>query len=1767
MDQLDNKHQHSWRFEFINHYRALFLKMFLLTKRNLGQTIAEIFLACVFMGLLLGMRFVLDRDFNPAYQIPSFYPQDTMLFSVLDANITYYYPKNPCTTAIVTNAIAALSIRWPTFSTIVQGLSNPNISSLSNDKQATIYAFIYFTNINSCLNPSNMPDTISYTLRMQENGPYYYRAQSVKINPNIYRWKRSPEDFCQDNSTTAMYSTAFLDIQYFIDLSIIQYSTNISQNSLSMFMNHFGCPAYFYAAFQSEFGFFIPILFSFIFIMTFILNVGYIVDERRNKAKEYSRIFGLRTWINNLVWVTRSMFIYIVLCSLLTGLSVLVLPSSNATSKSVDKAVFNYTHWTVIWTVLFVYSIQLSTFSVFFGQFFSRPLLAKFLSFTIWILTFIDFYNNIPVVIRYLMCFFPNTGLLFCLEVIQQYERKSGNMTTFKDFYSNLFTYPLYIGICLLLMIAYSIIYMVLAVYIERINPGQFGVSQPFFYPCLRKNKISKTIPISYSDENGSLSTNRITKSKISKHDHWIEMDSTIYRIYPLIRIKHLTKEFGRFTAVSNFSVDFYEGEVCALLGHNGAGKTTITFVLVGMLHWHPNGYTDLYGFSISIGMMEATSGRVLLQGLDHRIHIQQTRKMIGFCPQYDILYDKLSVQEHLELFSQMRNLDRIKIDESIDKILDLIGLVNDRRTLSKDLSGGMKRRLSIGISLIGDPKVSQINRYTTYHISVSILSYYRKSSVLLSVILILDEPTSGVDPYNRRLIWMIIQKMKDIGKCVILTTHFLEEADILSDRIVIMSHGRLQASGTPDFLKQQTDYEYRLFIDKQDACNRDIIVQSVQQIIQTVDLERETSSELVFGIKRGSTQRIAELIRYLYEQRQQLAINGYGLSMATIEEVFLRIYHCGFFNLIAVFSLQYSHISGIRLFHNQVWALFVKQLILTRRQISFLIGFFLIPMLLEILIVAILPTPITIQTSILQNERVVDAQVQLQPSIYNPHTTIIYANNNASSALLRLNTYLTNTNAAIDQISANTIVNKVVSEWTESEEIFVNKYQMGFGIFNNLTSTNLLLTFEVYFSTINYHTMATSLNVATTNLFQFYANSSLKSIVTTNQPLLTNEKLLVGQDLFFEMIYCFDTLPLSLFNFINSILAAIFIGILSSNVIRERLTHSKDLQLLTRLSKFTYWFSTAIYDFALCLILCSILTIIVKISAVYRVDSGAEVEIYVSNQHIGYFFLIFLLYSLTSLPFVYVYSFIPGTELIGFVIYFIVNVLVCFVDVVLGFIGVFSGSKTLPNGTKVNQTGTLMTNIRWILSALFPTVNLKHALFNIRLRSSDRCVGPVNSVMGTNYSLSESWLSLSEPGLGMQCLIFIGQSIFWWFIVMFIEEGWKIGWKKMQYCFKRQQQQSARRKTNEWNDQQLDTDVRNERQLILNQSQSTSSAIVIVQDLVHEFQKPKEASSTTRIHRAVDHLNFFVPPSSCFGLLGANGAGKTTTFRLLINSIQPTSGEVFINRTENKADIGYCPQFDWLVDHLNVRETLTLFARLKGLTSADINEIHMTMIQCFGLDTNENQQVQNLSGGNKRKLSASLAFMANPTLIFLDEPTTGLDAAAKRKVWNVIRTARDAGLTIIMTSHSMEECEALCTKIGIMKAGQFLCLGSLQHLKNRFGNGYVVQVKVSIDKLNRIKDELEFTLPGIKIEDEKNGMLFCHVPVSTIPTDHVHTTSHTYNLANVFEFFNQKKENNDIESYSLTQTTLEQIFVSLTSDENENHVLLSDLVANENCA
>jgi len=729
-------------------------KMFLLTKRKRTQTIIEFVLAYIFLALLLAMRFLLDLQYKGALQLPTFRPYERMSLNSTRANLTFYWPDNVCTRTIMNNTMQKLTTNIPGFPTYLNVIPNTDLPTLPNSTVESIYAYVIFTNVNaSCSNPSSMPDQVQYTIRMQENGLYYYRVQQVKLKTADVYWKRSPQDFCQENRTWANYTTQFLGVQYFLDLSIIEFVTSSSPSIGSVSMTHFGCPAVYLDTLHIGFSFFVPLFYAIIYLVTFVLNVGYIVEERANKTKEYLRIFGLRTWVNNFVWITRSMLIFFILTLVSSGLSVVSLSSDG------PKAVFNYVDWFVVFTILFVYSFQVSTFAVFFGQIFKRVLLAKLIGIVFWIVTFIDFYSNVPVVGRYILCFLPNTGLLFCLQIMQQFERRNRGKMTFNDLYSNIFDYPAYVGIYLLMMLIYSVIYILLAIYVERINPGEFGVAQKWNY-LFKKSywKRSSTSSVQPSDAQQNSPRNG---------NHWIEMNTREKKkTTPSLVVSHLNKKFGKFLAVNDLSLEFYPGEVCTLLGHNGAGKTTTTFILVGML--------------------EATSGNVTIEGLDNRTFIEEVRHHLGFCPQYDILYDDLSIEEHLELIAKMRHMTKQQMNDSIEEILDLIGLKNDRNTLSKNLSGGMKRRLSIGISLINNPKV-----------------------------VILDEPTSGIDPYNRRLIWTIVRKLKARNQCVLLTTHFLEEADVLSDRIAIMSRGALQANGTPDFLKQQTEFEYRLLMDK----------------------------------------------------------------------------------------------------------------------------------------------------------------------------------------------------------------------------------------------------------------------------------------------------------------------------------------------------------------------------------------------------------------------------------------------------------------------------------------------------------------------------------------------------------------------------------------------------------------------------------------------------------------------------------------------------------------------------------------------------------------------------------------------------------------------------------------------------------------------------------------------------------------------------------------------------------------------------------------
>lgn len=160
---------------------------------------------------------------------------------------------------------------------------------------------------------------------------------------------------------------------------------------------------------------------------------------------------------------------------------------------------------------------------------------------------------------------------------------------------------------------------------------------------------------------------------------------------------------------------------------------------------------------------------------------------------------------------------------------------------------------------------------------------------------------------------------------------------------------------------------------------------------------------------------------------------------------------------------------------------------------------------------------------------------------------------------------------------------------------------------------------------------------------------------------------------------------------------------------------------------------------------------------------------------------------------------------------------------------------------------------------------------------------------------------------------------------------------------------------------------------------------------------------------------------------------------------------------------IGYCPQFDALIDEMTCREVLHMFGRLRGLRpgAQHLDSIVVQLATDLNFVRHLDKTVSACSGGNRRKLSTAVALIGRPVLVYLDEPTTGMDPGAKRHLWDVVQRQRRAGTAIVLTSHSMDECEALCTRLAIMVNGEFRCLGSVQHLKSKYAQGFVLMVRV----------------------------------------------------------------------------------------------------------
>ncbi|KAG0017231.1 ATP-binding cassette sub- A member 5 [Podila clonocystis] len=299
-----------------------------------------------------------------------------------------------------------------------------------------------------------------------------------------------------------------------------------------------------------------------------------------------------------------------------------------------------------------------------------------------------------------------------------------------------------------------------------------------------------------------------------------------------------------------------------------------------------------------------------------------------------------------------------------------------------------------------------------------------------------------------------------------------------------------------------------------------------------------------------------------------------------------------------------------------------------------------------------------------------------------------------------------------------------------------------------------------------------------------------------------------------------------------------------------------------------------------------------------------------------------------------------------------------------------------------------------------------------------------------------------------------------------------------------------------------------------------------------------------------LDDVYLSFKKNECFGYLGPNGAGKTTTIKILTGALGPSSGGGTIEglpivpfHEDLRSMIGICPQFDILWPRLSVRDHLTLFARIKGVAPHEVDAAVTQMVDEMGLTDLGNKFAKTFSGGNKRRLSLAMAVIGCPKIVFLDEPTTGVDVSIRQAIWNSIRKLKRTSC-VILTTHSMEEADALCDRIGIITNGHIQALGTSQRLKNTYGAGYKVVVKThqssaavtaAIDRTVGIGRATLVQALGASLEYELTR---------------VEGERTTDMLAKLFRLFELKRQELGIEDYSVSQTTLAQVFIEFAKEQ-----------------
>jgi len=1332
-------------------------------------------------------------------------------------------------------------------------------------------------------------------------------------------------------------------------------------------------------------------------------------------------------------------------------------------------------------------------------------------------------------------------------------------------------------------------LYMALAWYFDKVIPGTYGVARPWHFI------------FDYSYWSGQdTQQDAACKGSPGSEGHFnVEEVSPEIRLKRGLSIQNLRKEFDTATglkvAVEDLSLNMYEGQITALLGHNGAGKSTT--------------------FNMLTGMLPPTSGDAIIDGYSVKEDLDAVRSIIGVCPQHDVLWDDLSVTEHLELFAALKGVAPDDIDAEVSKLIIEVGLTEKAHNYSSTLSGGMKRKLSVAIALIGGSKI-----------------------------VFLDEPTSGMDPWSRRSTWSLLEKAKK-DRVIVLTTHFMDEADLLGDRIAILSAGNLRCCGSSLWLKSRYGLGYNLTVSKKKSGSEAVassapIMKAVKKHIPEAELLSDVGAELAFQLPLSSTGQFPSLLAVLDNDGGSLGIDGFGIACTTLEEVFLRLAEGAeepeeraamrrtteeikdrrtstpkrkastpsepvspF--LTPADNEAESLVGGqgngpnlgsresippLTLFARHFRALFFKRALnSSRNKVGWIFQFF-VPALFVLGGIALLkvvksianepgmgvnvgqynsplPLPYTASKSgttacwppsaeamkgfetggiTIALEDVAAKKPKETFNCSNINGLVKFNNNyvgklysataevayySAAGHLPPLDVSTNIGNAWESQCkkdpntppgstdslpnypfehytqptSASTLqdANYVFSAGLVSGSYATKESRYGSLNFatNDCSATGKTVDVLISVNSTGYHAAPVFLNLA---MQAVAASGGSNSRISSHfEPFsMTAAQKAQSDTMSFLVVAMFLIIAFS-------VVPATFITF----IVMENHIKAKHVQLVSGVSQLAYWLSSFVFDF-LSFMVPTILAWIIM--AAFSVDG-------LIGSNFPATAAVFMMFGLAVTPLTYMFSFLfqnEGKALIFTVItYFLCGFILFLVDFILSspFLG----------------TAETMETLRYFF-ALMPDYAFAMGLYQINRNDSLFDCTAEMIALDTNGYCKRGIFDWKVSGMWLTYLA--GECVLYFALTLFFEAT-------------RQSSQGPLAMMSAWFNRtpeiseapyEIDQDLRDEARKI--ESGEADGDPIVVNHLRKVY--PGRGNVPPKV--AVRDMTFSVPMGEVFGFLGINGAGKTTTLSILSGEFMPSSGsaqlvglDMLTSRQEINQKIGYCPQFDAVLSRLTGREHLEMYARIKGIAEQDLDEVVNDCIECMDLKQYCDREAGGYSGGNKRKLSVAIALVGNPSIVFLDEPSTGMDPEARRFMWNVISSTM-SDRAVILTTHSMEEAEALSNRVGIMVGGRLRCLGSCQHLKNRYGKGYTLELRVEPSEADAADRFILNKFKGCEQVEKHGGQMRYEIPRLDLK------------LSDMFAVIEAAKEDLFIKDYALSQTTLEKIFLSFASQQEE---------------